>query len=1119
MRTIPLIVLAMVTALLFSGLAGMDSNLSSGTNTPVITYQPAGGSGYINYTIYSPQGTFYRSMMMDYLNESRIGTVSYGSLIQASVPVNILNNFMKSMDILKKNFKISYFQDSKSLLFQPFSSPAQMEVPFAYIPSGIALAYGYNAAYASGLNGKGETIAIVDAFGDPTIKYDVMAFDEIMNLPPINLSLIYPPGSGGIQQANASWALETATDVEWAHAMAPDAHINLIIASDASNGLLNAVSYAISNRLGNIISLSWGTPETELGTQAILTSSAVFQQAQNANITVFAASGDLGAYDGTSQLTVNFPSSDPYVTGVGGTALYQPTKTKGWTQSAWGGTVSGISYGSGGGFSTLPAPYWQFGPGINSTMHKRGVPDVSMVASVNTGVEIIQGGVTKEVGGTSVGTPMWAAIGALLDQATGKSMGTINPLLYQISRTGLYKSALTQITSGNNGYYYAVPGWNPVTGLGTPVVGNLINDSKEIMGTYGTVAIINSSGYNSTSVAANITLGGDSSQNDSSGSSYYYVSEYSSSENFVKAGVSDLNGTYSAEYRIEQNGVLVSGSDPLPNMSGKTVPLSLVMRGTNITASAGDQSFSLNYLLSFSGDYHAAFGAEITGSEYNLTNLTGAYFSNVTVANGSNRDPVSSVYMERYSQIPSEQNYSSIQLSHYGSQYNVSYAVNGFNHFINGTAISDTSITYSLAYNGRITGTFALNSGGSASWNVSGHSLSGNTYPFTEGGYYNITATVNSNHVYSMTIHIPSLFSTSITVRGYYTATYSPVFSGVLDNFYGTGPVGLNKTTVNAIYGANQLELSGNGFYSNSIEFTAGHNATITMQPVYANLSIFVFQGNSTVEVNGNNVRGNNGIYAVTLDPGKANISVSSTGYIPYYLNMSLLPAENRSIQIDLAESGNNPIISGTVSDYNFGFGLQGVNVSVSNTTFFSFTNSSGAYYVQSPTGNHTLNYSRDLYMPRNRTFIVSTNATINVRLSPTHVEVFNFNLNIEKYFPLLFFTLYIQWSPYSGTGFSYYEVSVSSTTSFSPGTVDSVIVSNQGQNSMFFTGIYPGNTYYVALSIHLDDGSVYSTNYVTVSYSNPVFLFANLVIIGGTAFIIGVLLWTVAGKKDRWKF
>ena len=215
MRMIPLIVLIMVTALLFSGLAGIDSGLSSGANTPVITYQSAAGSGYINYTIYSPQGTFYRSMMMNYLNESRIGTVSYGSLIQASVPVKIINSFTESMGILKKNFNISYFQDSKNMLFQPFSSPAQMEVPFAYTPSEIALAYGYNAAYSSGLNGKGETIAIVDAFGDPTIRYDVMAFDQIMNLPPINLSIIYPPGSGEIQQANASWALETATDVEW----------------------------------------------------------------------------------------------------------------------------------------------------------------------------------------------------------------------------------------------------------------------------------------------------------------------------------------------------------------------------------------------------------------------------------------------------------------------------------------------------------------------------------------------------------------------------------------------------------------------------------------------------------------------------------------------------------------------------------------------------------------------------------------------------------------------------------------------------------------------------------------------------------------------------------------
>ncbi|QRF74750.1 hypothetical protein Thermo_00239 [Thermoplasmatales archaeon] len=1108
-----------VVIMFFSGFASLVQAGSPEISIPSYSSSLTSGTPYLNYTIYSAQGSFSRSMMMNYFNESGISTISYGSILQASVPAGLINDFIQSMSILERNFNITYFEDNSSILFQPFSVPSQMQVPFAYTPAEIALAYDYGPAYQSGLSGKGETIAIVVAFGDPTIKYDVMAFDKLMNLPPINLSLIYPPKSGPVQQANVSWALETATDVEWAHAMAPLAKINLVIAYDASNALLNAVSYSVENRLGSIISLSWGTPEAELGGAAIATSSQVFQQAQKENISVFAASGDFGAYDGTSQLTVNFPASDPFVTGVGGTSLYY-NHIRGWYQYAWGGTTDGTSFGSGGGYSKLPVPYWQSAPGINSTMINRGVPDVSIVASVETGVEIIEGGTPKEVGGTSIGTPMWAAIGALIDQANGRDMGSINPMLYQISRTGLYKSAFTQILTGTNGYYTAAPGWNPVTGLGTPVVGKLINASREIMGTYGTVAIINSSGYNSTSISANLTLGSGIEQSTFNGSSLYYISAYSSSNNFLKVGISVQNGSYRAEYLIDSGGVLVSGSKAISFPAINSFSLSLRINSTNITAIAGTAIFHLNYLLPFIGDYHAAFGAEVNGSEYNLTNVSDAYFSNLSVSNGPYHAPASSIYVERYSQIPGEQNYSSIIITHYNSQYNVSYGTSGSDGFINGTSLTGTSITYSLSYESGIVGTFELNSGQTAIWSENGHLLLGNTFRFAAGGLYNITATISSPlSTYSKIIHIPSLFSTNITVTAYSTDSYVPTFNGLLDNFYAIGNLDTSKITVIGIYGNNSLELTGKGFYGNNVNFSAGLDTSITMQPINSSISLFVFQGNSTVTINNKTVSGSNGTYAASVAPGNAEISVKSPHYLPYNTTLSLLPAENTSMQVNLSESGRNPIISGRVTDVNFEFGLQGVNVSASNTSLYSYTNASGVYYIQLPTGTHTLNYSRALYEPLNVNLSVSANTIINVKLSPAKVQVFYFNLNIEKYFPIMFFALYLQWSQYTGTGFLYYQVSVSTTTTFDPGTVSSVSVSNQAHNTIFLTDIYPGNTYYVAISIHLSDGSVYSTNYVTVSYSNPVYLLANLAVLGGALFIIGMLIWIAVSKRDRWKF
>ena len=217
-------------------------------------------------------------------------------------------------------------------------------------------------------------------------------------------------------------------------------------------------------------------------------------------MTVVAASGDMGAAayqcDLYSALTGTPPAhpakgvlmlaSDPFVLSAGGTALTASQAGAWISESAWGlasggpGNAGGAFQASGGGFSQLFArPAYQAGvPGIGAA---RGVPDVSADASDRTGVAVVFRSGTQDTvqshGGTSASAPMWAALIALADQYAGRHLGFVNPAIYQIARSPSYHQAFHDITTGNNTVqfpptaitgYQAAPGWDPVTGWGSP---------------------------------------------------------------------------------------------------------------------------------------------------------------------------------------------------------------------------------------------------------------------------------------------------------------------------------------------------------------------------------------------------------------------------------------------------------------------------------------------------------------------------------------------------------------------------------------------------------------------------------------------------------------------------
>ncbi|MDH2905082.1 MAG: S53 family peptidase [Methanomassiliicoccales archaeon] len=344
----------------------------------------------------------------------------------------------------------------------------------AYTPGQIFHAYNYSATY----NGAGETIAIIDAYGSPSIQNDVKVFDTQFNLPAIKLTVLTPFGKVG---RNSGWALETSLDVEWSHAMAPSASILLIEAPSASTTYLitDSINYIVNHTNANVVSMSWGAAESGLTASELSQYSATFAYAASHGVILVAASGDSGANDGTTSPTVNYPASDPSVVGAGGTTLLltgiTATSATYSSEYAWNSSGGGIS-------NYFPEPSYQSAAHINAS--GRAVPDVSYDANPNTGFWIydstsyegLKGWI--QVGGTSASSPQWAAIFTEVQQyKSSKTFNGTNVLssLYTVySISAEYASAFHDITVGYNGAYSAGAGYDEVTGIGSPNVGALI---------------------------------------------------------------------------------------------------------------------------------------------------------------------------------------------------------------------------------------------------------------------------------------------------------------------------------------------------------------------------------------------------------------------------------------------------------------------------------------------------------------------------------------------------------------------------------------------------------------------------------------------------------------------
>jgi len=355
-----------------------------------------------------------------------------------------------------------------------FEARSQAVSEQAYTPLQIAQAY----QFPEGLDGQGQCIAIIElgggydeqslaqyfaSLGVPAPQVVSVSVDGATNQPTGD-----PNGPDG----------EVELDIEVAGALVPGAKIAVYFAPNTDAGFLDAITTAVHDPTNkpSIVSISWGGPEDSWASASIAAMNRAFLDAAALGVTVLAAAGDSGSTDGEQDglYHVDFPAASPYVLACGGTRLVA-SGGRIEQETVWNDGPDGGS--TGGGVSRVfPLPSWQeranvppsANPGAGSG---RGVPDVAGNADPATGYEVVIDGEATVIGGTSAVAPLFAALVARINQKLGKPVGYLNPTLYQLPSNEVFHD----ITEGNNDIanrariYQAGPGWDPCTGLGSPI--------------------------------------------------------------------------------------------------------------------------------------------------------------------------------------------------------------------------------------------------------------------------------------------------------------------------------------------------------------------------------------------------------------------------------------------------------------------------------------------------------------------------------------------------------------------------------------------------------------------------------------------------------------------------
>jgi kumamolisin len=323
-------------------------------------------------------------------------------------------------------------------------------------------------SFPTGVDGSGETIGILELGGGYETS-DIQQYFSGLGLTPPTVTAVSVDGAVNAPGNPNGADGEVALDIQVAGSIAPGAKLAVYFAPNTEQGFVDAITTAVHDTVNkpSVLSISWGGPESSWPQAAAQSLNNACQSAAALGVTITVASGDNGSTDGVpdGQNHVDFPASSPYVLACGGT--YLAAVNNGVPQESVWDDLSNGGGATGGGVSTLFAlPAWQKHANVPdgpSGSSMRGVPDVAGDASPESGYNVLVDGQPQVIGGTSAVAPLWAALIALVNQQKGEAAGFVNTVLYQ------HPSAFHDITQGNNGAYAAAPGWDPCTGLGSPI--------------------------------------------------------------------------------------------------------------------------------------------------------------------------------------------------------------------------------------------------------------------------------------------------------------------------------------------------------------------------------------------------------------------------------------------------------------------------------------------------------------------------------------------------------------------------------------------------------------------------------------------------------------------------
>ena len=376
--------------------------------------------------------------------------------------------------------------ENVSRLFPRFRFPGRVDQLAnngqGFFPQNIQTAYEFPPQW----NGSGMTIGLLE-FSNGYNPNDVTQFWNHFGIAAPSLSFVSVDGTPNDNGVHA-YDMEATLDVEWSGAMAPGANLVVYESTAGTTGrsfalsVLHALQYAYRDTVNkpDVLSISYGDGETRFPVSTMQAWDTVARNAAAVGMTIFVASGDEGAYGlhgpGRKICHVDAPANCPHMVAAGGTHLVLDSQGHIAVETGW--TDTNHNGASGGGISQVfGVPSYQEGitlplkPGFQPG---RGVPDVAMNADPDTGYAIFFQGAWTVVGGTSAASPIWAALMAIINQMRMKnqksSQGYLNPPLYALDHAKNFHA----ITKGNNSYdgvvgYECTPGWNAVTGWGSPV--------------------------------------------------------------------------------------------------------------------------------------------------------------------------------------------------------------------------------------------------------------------------------------------------------------------------------------------------------------------------------------------------------------------------------------------------------------------------------------------------------------------------------------------------------------------------------------------------------------------------------------------------------------------------